>query len=119
MKIEITGHNGSNIAEIISDIIEIRNSQDAVDIMANCQYQGAAKIIIHDINVIPAFFDLKTGVAGEILQKFSTYNVQLAIVGDYSKYPGKSLKDFTYESNKYKRINFVSSVQEAKIRLTK
>lgn len=55
MKIEITGHNGSNIAEIISDIIEIRNSQDAVDIMANCQYQGAAKIIIHDINVIPAF----------------------------------------------------------------
>ncbi|MCK7528774.1 MAG: DUF4180 domain-containing protein [Ignavibacteriales bacterium] len=32
---------------------------------------------------ISDFFDLKTGIAGEILQKFSTYNVRLAILGDF------------------------------------
>jgi hypothetical protein len=56
---------------------------------------------------------LRTGKAGEILQKFSNYRVQLAIVGDYSKYNSKSLTDFIYESNKGRNINFVNSMEEA------
>jgi hypothetical protein len=32
---------------------------------------------------------LKTGLAGEILQKFSTYNMRLGIVGDFSAYTSK------------------------------
>ena len=119
MRIEFHEIKGIKIAEIVSDSIVINNSQDAVDIMGNCSYQGAFRIIIRETNVSSDFFDLKTGVAGEILQKFSTYNVQLAIVGDFSKYSGKSLRDFIYESNKYNRINFVNSVDEAKARLIK
>ena len=69
--------------------------------------------------MISDFFNLRTGIAGEILQKFSTYNVQLAIIGDYSKYNSKSFKDFSFESNKYRRINFVSSLEEALESLTK
>lgn len=114
MKIELFEINGIMIAEIISDKIVIKDAQDAVDIMGNCSYQGAHKIIIRDTNVSSDFFDLKTGVAGEILQKFSTYNVRLAIVGDFTKYPSKSLRDFIFESNKYKRINFVKSIEAAK-----
>jgi len=30
------------------------------------------------------FFDLSTGLAGEILQKFVNYHVKIAIVGDFS-----------------------------------
>ncbi len=59
------------------------------------------------------FFDLKSGIAGEILQKFSNYLVRLAIVGDFSKYANKSLKDFIFESNKGGQINFVDSQLEA------
>lgn len=113
MNIELKEHNGYQIAELVSDDIEIRNSQDAVDLMGNCSYQGATKIIIRERNLTPDFFELRTGIAGEILQKFSTYNVQLAIIGDFEKYPGKSLQNFIYESNKYKRINFVSSLKDA------
>ncbi len=69
--------------------------------------------------MISGFFNLRTGIAGEILQKFSTYNVQLAIIGDYSKYNSKSFKDFIFESNKYRRINFVCTLEEALERLTK
>lgn len=113
MNIELKEHNGYQIAELVSDGIEIRNSQDAVDLMGNCSYQGTTKIIIRERNLTPDFFELRTGIAGEILQKFSTYNVQLAIIGDFEKYPGKSLQNFIYESNKYKRINFVSSLKDA------
>jgi hypothetical protein len=52
-------------------------------------------------------------MAGEILQKFSTYRVQLTIVGDFSMYNSKSLKDFIFESNKGNQINFISSTTEA------
>ena len=35
--------------------------------------------------------------------------IQLAIVGDFSKFTSKSLKDFIFESNKGKFINFIAS----------
>ncbi|MFC0183272.1 protein of unknown function [Pseudarcicella hirudinis] len=119
MKIELAEINNTGIAEIISDNIEINNTQEALDIMANCSYQGADGIILHEKNLIPDFFDLKTGLAGEILQKFSNYRVKLAIVGEFSKYQSKSLKDFIYESNKSGRVYFVNSVTEAKQNLSK
>ena len=117
MEIVINEIEGVNIAEVLSDNILIKVTQDALDLMAESNYMGSSRIILHEKNIISDFFDLKTGLAGEILQKFSNYNVQLAIVGDYSKYSSKSLKDFIFESNKYGRINFVNSVEEAKERL--
>lgn len=117
MKINLHEINEIIIAEIIADGIVINNTQDALDIMANCDYQGARKIILYEKNIIPAFFDLKTGIAGDILQKFTNYQVQVAIVGDFSKYESKSLRDFIYESNKHRQINFVNTFEEAKEKL--
>jgi hypothetical protein len=113
MKIAIRQIKGINLAEIISEEILINETQDALDLMADVGYQGSTKIIIREQNITKGFFDLKTGIAGEILQKFSTYNVQLAIIGDFSKFSSKSLKDFIFESNKYRRINFVNSMEAA------
>ncbi|MCH7400850.1 DUF4180 domain-containing protein [Belliella kenyensis] len=61
----------------------------------------------------PSFFDLKTGIVGEVLQKFSQYKFPLTIVGDFSKYDSTSLKKFIFESNKGKQIGFLSSTDEA------
>jgi hypothetical protein len=114
MEINFIEANETCIAEMISEDIEINNAQDAVDIMMNCIYQGADSLIIRKHNVNADFFDLKTGLAGEILQKFSTYNVRLAIVGDFENIASKSLRDFIYESNKITRINFVNSLDLAR-----
>ncbi|MBN2522959.1 MAG: DUF4180 domain-containing protein [Bacteroidales bacterium] len=119
MKIETSEVNGTNIAEVASEKIEIKNVQDALDLMGNCDYRGARRIILHKKNISTEFFDLSTGIAGEILQKFSTYRVKLAIVGDFSGHFGKSLKDFIFESNKKGMIVFVDSVSKAKERLAK
>ncbi|MDD4645730.1 MAG: DUF4180 domain-containing protein [Bacteroidales bacterium] len=45
-------------------------------------YHGFDRMIIHEKNITPEFFDLKNRMAGEILQKFSNYRIRLAIVGD-------------------------------------
>lgn len=119
MKTKIISINEINIAEIQSDTIEINNALDALEIFVNCVYQGAEKIIIQEKNIIPDLFDLKTGIAGDVFQKCSNYKIQLAIVGDFSKFSSKSLHDFIYESNKHGQINFVSSIEEARERLVK
>jgi len=56
---------------------------------------------------------LKTGIAGEVLQKFATYRVRLVIFGDWHTYNSNSLRDFIYESNKGKHVNFVATKEEA------
>ncbi len=101
------------IAEVTSDETIINNTEDGVDLLGNLYYQGFDRIVINKKNITADFFDLKNGIAGEILQKFSTYRVRLAIVGDFSKYASKSLTDFIYESNKGRHINFVNSTEEA------
>ncbi|MBK7711477.1 MAG: DUF4180 domain-containing protein [Bacteroidales bacterium] len=81
--------------------------------MAESRYLDAGKMIIYEYQIDPSFFDLKTGLAGEILQKFSNYRMQLAIIGDFSKYRSKSLQDFVRECNKGNRIFFLESKEAA------
>jgi hypothetical protein len=119
MNIHIQQINNTPIAFILSGDVVITNVDDALDLLGNASYKGAYKIILNESQITPSFFDLSTGIAGDVLQKFSNYNVQLAIVGDFSKYTSKSLVDFIRESNKVGRILFVSSPEEAFEGLTK
>ncbi len=113
MKINVHQINNTKIAEVISDEIIIKSVQDGLDLLGNIYYQDFDKVVIYEKNITPTFFDLKTKIAGEILQKFSNYRVRLAIAGDFSKYESKSIKDFIFESNRTKHINFVESLEEA------
>lgn len=119
MKTQIHNINNTKIAELISDDLLIKEIQDGLDLLVNVYYQDMDRMIIHEKNITPHFFDLKTGMAGEILQKFSNYKMKLAIVGDLSKYQSKSLNDFIFESNKNGNINFVDSLEEALVKLSK
>jgi hypothetical protein len=113
MNIQTHNINDIEIAEITSDQIIIQNAEDALDLLGNVYYQGFDRMILHQKNITIDFFDLKNKMAGEILQKFSTYRVRLVIVGDFSGFTSKSLKDFIYESNNGKQVNFVASIEAA------
>ena len=75
-------------------------------------------MILNIKNITPSFFDLKNGLAGEVLQKFSNYKVRLVIIGDFSNFESKSLNDFIRESNNGKQVNFLTSKEEAINRLS-
>ena len=110
--------DSTGITEVIADDIIINNVEDGTDLVGNAYYQGCEKMIICKDNITPDFFDLKTKLAGEILQKFSNYRVRLVILGDFSKVESKSLQDFIRESNKGKLVNFLQSKDEAVRRLS-
>ena len=113
MRIESHEINNIRIAEILSDDIVVSTTEDGLDLLGNVYYQGFDSLVLHERNITPDFFDLKTGIAGEILQKFAQYRLSLAIVGDFSKFGSKSLNDFIYESNKGRHVRFVNSTIEA------
>ncbi|MPR36164.1 DUF4180 domain-containing protein [Salmonirosea aquatica] len=113
MKIEDHTLNSIKIAEVLSEESIIKTAEDGLDLLGNLYYQGFDGIILYEKNIVPEFFDLKNGMAGEILQKFSNYRVRLAIVGDFTAHTGNSIRDFMYESNKGRQVAFVGSTDEA------
>lgn len=119
MKIETHIINNIRIAEITAENIIIESAEDGSQLVANVHYQDFDRMLLYEKNITPLFFDLKTGIAGEILQKFSNFRVRLAIVGDFEKFESKSIKDFIFESNKNRRINFVNTLDEGLERLSK
>jgi hypothetical protein len=59
------------------------------------------------------FFDLRSGVAGDLLQKVSNYRMRLVILGDFTQMESRSLRDFIYECNKFGRVIFGESLEKA------
>ena len=118
MKQRVFENNNRKIAEIISDKVEINSVQDALDIMANADNEGARNVVLYEKNISPNFFDLKTGLAGEILQKFSNYRMKLSIIGDFAKYRSNSLNAFKIECNRRGHIFLVSDLDTAVRKMT-
>lgn len=107
---EVTKAEGHDITLIQKGSITINDAQDFLQMMMNLP---SDRIIIPKENFDEKFFELRTGLAGEILQKVINYGRYLVVVGDFSVYESKSLKDFIYESNKSKQIGFLNSTEEA------
>ena len=118
MEITIHENHGLKIAEIASNEVIISTEQDALDLMANPKLSGSRKLILHKQNLAADFFELRTGLAGRILQKFINYQVQLGIVGDFENLKSESLKAFILESNRGNHIFFLANTETAVKRLS-
>lgn len=69
----------------------------------------------------PDFLDLSTGVAGALLQKFITYRLRVAVIGDTSAAEAKSkpLRDFLFESNRGVSVWFCPDMASLQARLAR
>ena len=114
MNKKIIQSNGVSIAIVYSDGLIITDTQSALNLIADIQYyDDCDRIIINKQAIIEDFFKLSTGIAGDILQKFVNYSKKIAIIGDFSIYTSKPLKDFIFESNNGNSIFFVADEQTA------
>lgn len=105
--------NGIRIAELNHKDVAIHTVEDALQWLGDAYYNGFDRMILRVEQLNPHFFDLRTGLAGEILQKFAQYRMGLVIVGDFTQFGSKALADFIRESNKGPHVRFVTSVEEA------
>ena len=90
----------------------LTQESDALDIIGEAFGQQAALVVIPIERLSPDFFRL--GLAGAILQKFTNYQMRVAIIGDISGFTAKSgpLRDFVHESNRRGLVRFLASTAE-------
>ena len=102
------------IVEVVADTVVLRTEQDVLDLMATAQYEHRAEALaLHAHNLADDFLDLRTGLAGAVLQKISNYRFRLAVLGDFSNVASRALRDFIGESNRSGQVVFAASVDEA------
>lgn len=85
----------------------IASGAGAVELIASLRHETGCEALVLTKNCLDEdFFKLSSGLAGEVLQKFVNYQMRLAVVGDFSRYTSKPLKDFIYESNQGSQVGF-------------
>lgn len=97
----------------------LRGTQAAIDLIGEVRSNGAEIVVVPVERLDPEFFQLRTGVAGEFLQKFVTYQVPIVIIGDTSAAAAesKAVRDFIRESNERDGIWFLASIEDLKSRI--
>jgi hypothetical protein len=92
--------------------ISIRSFGDISDAIGACI--GADGLILTESDLAPEFFNLRSGLAGELFQKFTNYKVRVAIVLPDPEAYGERFSELAYEHRSHSRIRFVGSAGEAK-----
>lgn len=97
----------------------VRGYREAVDLVGETYGQDVALVVLPVERLDPRFFTLATGVAGEIVQKFAQYGLQLVIRGDVSAHMERSaaFRAFVQESDRGRQLWFVADDAELDERL--
>src|SRR3954447_20018149 len=109
----VVERNGVPVLVVDSAGAPIVGGEDVLDLIGSA-FGQADTVAIPAERLDERFFSLRTGVAGEIMQKFVNYRLRLAIVGDISAHVENStaLRDLVRESNRGKHVWFVADLDE-------
>lgn len=114
MNYKLININDKPFVARLEDDVLIRDEQSMLDMLMTIAYEtGLSRVIIDKENLTEDFFDLSNKIAGNILQKVINYNMKLAIIGEFSNYDSKALRDFIFECNSGKDIFFVEDEDNA------
>lgn len=86
--------------ECISNEILISKETDAMDLIAACFENNTNLLIIHYEALSEDFFNLRTGLAGAILQKLVNYNIKVAIIIVNEENLNDRFREMIIEANK-------------------
>lgn len=76
---------------------------------------GNAGLILTESELAPEFFDLETGLVGELFQKFTNYGVRLILIVPNPGRYGDRVTELAREHRSHNSIRIVSSKEEAEV----
>jgi len=89
------------------------HASDPSDVVAGCM-ECEADAVLFDERALPtAFFDLSSGVAGELLHKLSVYRIRLAAVVPDPSIHSERFREFARESNAGRQFRFFPTREAA------
>ncbi|MGP4013087.1 DUF4180 domain-containing protein [Streptomyces sp. 4N124] len=116
---EIVTLHGVTVLRCAPDGPPLDGERAALDLIGDAGWNEAELIAVPVQRVPEAFFQLRSGIAGAIVQKFAQYRLRLAVVGDISQHvaDSRALRDFVYESNLGNQLWFLSGYDDLEERL--
>lgn len=105
------------IVEKINRYIEVKSpitcESDVLDIIGLCISNDVQLLILIDEAFTEEFINLKSGLAGIVLQKFMNYNIKVsAIIEDKNKIDGR-FAELIYELNKANNFRVFNNIEDA------
>jgi hypothetical protein len=82
-------------------------------IIAGCFENGARAVLLDQDCLPPDFFDLSTGVAGDLLHRLSVYQLRLAAVVPEPQRHSATFQAFVCEANRGAQFRFYATRTEA------
>ncbi|WP_018632179.1 DUF4180 domain-containing protein [Neomegalonema perideroedes] len=116
---EIREAHGLRLLALPSEGPPILREAEADEILSEAWGRDADLTLIPAERLSAAFFQLETGLAGAILQKFANYHMRIVILGDLAEQSARSraLRDFIRESNAGESVWFLASLEDLERRL--
>jgi hypothetical protein len=104
----IEEHGELRVQYLDADGPLISTGDDANDVIGGTWGQEVSVVAVPLSRFDPAFLDLRSGIAGEITQKFVNYRLKLAVIGDVSAaaVASQPLADYIWETNRGDHIWF-------------
>jgi len=99
MNIHVIELNGLRCAETDPSEPVISEERSAVDLIGFCGEHETERLLMYAGNVPEAFFDLKSGLAGAVLQKLTNYHMKVALVVTPERIQGR-FAEFSRETNR-------------------
>lgn len=75
---------------------------------------GATGLLLEEADVDPGFFDLRTGLLGELMQKFVNYRVRLALVVPDPERHGPRIAELAYEHRTHTLVRILPTAAAAR-----
>jgi hypothetical protein len=91
--------------------ISIRTKSDVADLVGASF--GVDGLILTEGELGEDFFNLRTGLAGELLQKLVNYRVRAAIVVPEPELHGERFAELAREHGRHAAVRFVRTMEEA------
>jgi hypothetical protein len=91
----------------------VSSEGDALEVLATCGALGAEGVVLHEGNLSPEFFELRSGLLGAASQKWVNYRFRAAIVvADATRY-GKSFTAYARESRRHPNVRVYETRDDA------
>jgi PadR family transcriptional regulator AphA len=113
MEAVIKEKNGKRYVAVVIGKTMMCDEKDAVELAGICGNNSAPRLLVFEQNLDPAFFDLSTCVAGNILQKFINYRIRVAAVIQPARSGRGKFGEMVIETNRGSDFRVYGSEEDA------
>jgi len=115
MDVQIAERESFRYLELISSEPPLSTEEDALTLVSLCGENDTNLLMVHQKALSEDFFQLKTGVAGAMMQKFINYSIKVGVVVPDRRELNTRFQELVSEVNNGNQYRIFTSGAEAEI----